>query len=158
MTKTAPERICDTCGLPDPARNPYCFCKQEKAMTDAEYQELHSEWTATMTDNANALPIQDAVAELRGLTTCRCDAAYKDRGLHDPACECDSADAVEAVASRIDALEKALRGLVDAGRRYRDFALDHAQHDEVMPKTITVESKRLELAVADARAALGEGE
>lgn len=66
-----------------------------------------------MTDNANALPIQDAVAELRDLVSCRCNDAYTGRGLHDPDCQCDSKDAVKAVTDRIDALEKALREIRD---------------------------------------------
>jgi len=38
--------------------------------------------------------IEDALAELGGLVRCRCSPAYKNRGLQDPDCDCDSADAV----------------------------------------------------------------
>ena len=37
---------------------------------------------------------EDALAELEDLVRCRCSPAYKNRGLHDPDCDCDSADSV----------------------------------------------------------------
>ena len=49
-----------------------------------------------------------AMAELQDVVRCRCDEAYRDRGLKDPYCECDSADAVKVVASRIKALDAKL--------------------------------------------------
>jgi hypothetical protein len=49
-------------------------------------------------------PVKQALAELQDLVRCRCHEAYKGRGLHDPDCDCDSADAVKAVADRIEAL------------------------------------------------------
>jgi hypothetical protein len=55
------------------------------------------------------------MAELQEVVRCRCDEAYRDRGLKDPQCECDSADAVKVVADRIEALtaklEHAKKGL-----------------------------------------------
>jgi hypothetical protein len=45
-----------------------------------------------------------AIAELQEVVRCRCDEAYRDRGLKDPHCECDSAEAVKVVARRIKAL------------------------------------------------------
>lgn len=45
-----------------------------------------------------------AMAELQEVVRCRCDEAYRDRGLKDPHCECDSAEAVKVVADRIEAL------------------------------------------------------
>ena len=45
-----------------------------------------------------------AMAELQEVVRCRCDEAYRDRGLKDPHCECDSAEAVKVVANRIKAL------------------------------------------------------
>jgi len=105
--------------------------------------------------NANALPIQDAVAELRDLVSCRCNDAYTGRGLHDPDCQCDSKDAVKAVTDRIDALEKALEPFAfldpDNPDRttqefwemiYRDRVQDWYDYEDI----------------AAARAALGEGE
>lgn len=44
------------------------------------------------------LSIEQAIAEMRDLVRCRCHAAYKDRGLHDPDCNCDDAEAVEVLA------------------------------------------------------------
>ena len=44
------------------------------------------------------LSIEQAIAEMRDLVRCRCHPAYKDRGLHDPDCNCDSAEAVEVLA------------------------------------------------------------
>ena len=52
--------------------------------------------------------LTQAMAELQEVVRCRCDEAYRDRGLKDPHCECDSADAVKVVASRIEALEAKL--------------------------------------------------
>ena len=49
-----------------------------------------------------------AIAELQEVVRCRCDEAYRDRGLKDPHCECDSAEAVKVVASRIKALTEQL--------------------------------------------------
>jgi len=37
---------------------------------------------------------EDAYAELEDLVRCRCSPAYKDRGIQDPDCDCDSAVAV----------------------------------------------------------------
>jgi hypothetical protein len=34
----------------------------------------------------------EALANLRELTTCRCIPAFKDRGMHDPECNCDYAE------------------------------------------------------------------
>ena len=59
--------------------------------------------------------LKQAMAELQEVVRCRCDEAYRDRGLHDPQCECDSAEAVKIVARRIEDLEaklaKAVEGL-----------------------------------------------
>lgn len=49
--------------------------------------------------------VEQAVAEIQDLVRCRCMPAYKDRGLHDPDCDCDSADAVAIVAARVAELE-----------------------------------------------------
>ncbi|CAB4166742.1 hypothetical protein UFOVP845_49 [uncultured Caudovirales phage] len=49
-----------------------------------------------------------AMAELQEVVRCRCDEAYRDRGLKDPQCECDSAEAVKVVADRIEALTEQL--------------------------------------------------
>lgn len=49
-----------------------------------------------------------AIAELQEVVRCRCDEAYRDRGLKDPHCECDSAEAVKIVANRIKALTEQL--------------------------------------------------
>ena len=52
-----------------------------------------------MTDD----PVEQALAELHDLVRCRCHPAYTGRGLHDPDCECDSAEAVTIVADHIEA-------------------------------------------------------
>ena len=51
------------------------------------------------------LSIEQAIAELRDLVRCRCHPAYKDRGLHDPDCNCDSAEAVEVLANALTAVQ-----------------------------------------------------
>lgn len=50
--------------------------------------------------------LKQALAELGDVVRCRCDEAYRDRGLHDPQCQCDSMDAVRVVIARIDWLER----------------------------------------------------
>lgn len=52
--------------------------------------------------------LTQAIAELQEVVRCRCDEAYRDRGLKDPQCECDSAEAVKIVARRIEALTEQL--------------------------------------------------
>jgi hypothetical protein len=63
-------------------------------------------------------PVKQSIAELQDLVRCRCHPAYTGRGLHDPDCECDSAEAVQVVADRIEELQaklaKALDGLHEA--------------------------------------------
>jgi hypothetical protein len=59
--------------------------------------------------------LTQAIAELQEVVRCYCDEAFRDRGLQDPQCQCDSAEAVKVVASRIEALTaklaKAVEGL-----------------------------------------------
>lgn len=62
--------------------------------------------------------VKQSIAELQDLVRCQCDEAYKDRGLHDPTCCCDYAEAVKVVADRIEELEAQVRAadaLADAG-------------------------------------------
>jgi len=47
----------------------------------------------------------EALEELKSMTVCRCDEAYTGRGLHDPDCQCDYADAVKIVADYVSTLE-----------------------------------------------------
>ena len=50
--------------------------------------------------------VKQSIAELQDIVRCRCHPAYKDRGMHDPDCECDSADAVQVVIDYIAELEE----------------------------------------------------
>jgi hypothetical protein len=50
--------------------------------------------------------VKQSLAELQDLVRCRCHPAYKDRGMHDPDCDCDSADAVQVVIDYITELEE----------------------------------------------------
>ena len=52
--------------------------------------------------------VRQSIAELQDIVRCRCHPAYRDRGMQDPNCECDSADAVQIVADRIEELETKL--------------------------------------------------
>jgi hypothetical protein len=54
-----------------------------------------------MTDD----PVKQALAELGDVVRCQCHPAFKDRGLKDPQCQCDSADALKVVTDRMEALE-----------------------------------------------------
>ena len=49
--------------------------------------------------------VKQALAELGDVVRCRCHEAYTGRGMHDPDCQCDSADAVKAVSEEIAALQ-----------------------------------------------------
>ena len=51
-----------------------------------------------MSDRKWYLSIEQAIDELRDLVRCRCHPGFTDRGLHDPDCNCDSAEAVEVIA------------------------------------------------------------
>jgi DNA repair exonuclease SbcCD ATPase subunit len=55
--------------------------------------------------------VKQALAELQDDVRCRCHPAYKDRGLHDPDCNCDSAGAVQVVTDRIQELEAKLQDM-----------------------------------------------
>ena len=53
----------------------------------------------------------EALEELKIMTNCRCDEAFKDRGLHDPDCQCDYADEVKIVADYVASLEGRLASI-----------------------------------------------
>jgi hypothetical protein len=55
--------------------------------------------------------VKQSIAELQDLVRCRCHPVYKDLGMHDPDCDCDSADAVQVVADRIEELEAKLEAV-----------------------------------------------
>lgn len=65
-----------------------------------------------------------AMAELQEVVRCRCDEAYRDRGLKDPHCECDSAEAVKVVAIRIKALTAKLAKTAKVALAYEDWVTD----------------------------------
>jgi hypothetical protein len=71
-----------------------------------------------------------AIAELREVVRCRCNEAYRDRGLKDPHCECDSADAVKVVADRIKALTEQLTAARDDAKEAEAYA-DELEKDQV---------------------------
>ena len=58
--------------------------------------------------------VKQYIAELQDLVRCRCHDAYKGRGLHDPTCCCDYAEALKVVSDRIEELEAENRLLRDA--------------------------------------------
>ena len=51
------------------------------------------------------LSIEQAIAEVRDLVRCRCHPAFTERKLHDPDCNCDSAEAVEVLANALPAVQ-----------------------------------------------------
>lgn len=96
-----------------------------------------------MTDD----PVKQALAELSDLVRCRCHEAYKGRGLQDPQCMCDSADAVKVVTDRIEEADVIYSemhiALTDAEDRIEELerqlktvldreAATHARHDAKM--------------------------
>jgi hypothetical protein len=42
------------------------------------------------------------IAALQEMVKCRCNPAYKDRGLHDPNCQCDYASEVQVIVDFIE--------------------------------------------------------
>jgi hypothetical protein len=53
--------------------------------------------------------VKQSIAELQDLVRCRCHPAYTGRGIHASDCECDSAEAVQVVADRIEELDDIIR-------------------------------------------------
>jgi len=45
---------------------------------------------------------QQAIEELRSLTTCRCHAAWTDRGLHEATCMAEYRAEVDVLAALVD--------------------------------------------------------
>lgn len=62
----------------------------------------------------NADAVEQSLLELQDIVRCRCHPAYTGRGLRDPACECDSAEAVKIVVERIEELQAKLAKAVGA--------------------------------------------
>jgi hypothetical protein len=67
--------------------------------------------------------VKQSIAELQDIVRCRCHPAYKELVMQDPDCECDSADAVQVVADRIEELEAKLERISEewAGAVYGDL-------------------------------------
>jgi hypothetical protein len=76
-----------------------------KRLRDFDPHNMH-EWEAVDLAAARIEKLEEALAELSDMVRCRCDEAYRDRGLHDPQCQCDSMDAVRVVIARIEWLER----------------------------------------------------
>jgi len=96
--------------------------------------------------------VAQALAELRDLTRCRCHPAYRDRGLHDPACNCDSTDAVEALAARLAEVEAERDALETAREMLGGFwAKDNARAEAA-----EAEVARLRTAAGAAGVLLGD--
>jgi len=55
--------------------------------------------------------VKQAIAELQDLTYCRCSFDFMQRGIKDPACEHDSAEALQVVTDRIQELEAKLQDM-----------------------------------------------
>lgn len=91
--------------------------------------------------------VKQSIAELQDLVRCRCRDAYKVRGLHDPGCECDSADAVQVVADRIEELEADLRKMA------LDYLAAQGQASENFQMYVDANEARI-----DAEAKLSESE
>lgn len=49
--------------------------------------------------------VRDALDEMDDITRCRCHPGFKDRGLQDPDCHCDSAEAVAVLRAALTAQE-----------------------------------------------------
>lgn len=101
--------------------------------------------------------LEQALAELDDVVRCRCDEAFRDRGLQDPQCNCDSMDAVRVVLARIEWLER--ERVLDAKLLADTQAL--LEKAEVLMREAADRIQQLERekreAALDALAAIGEG-
>ena len=97
--------------------------------------------------------VKQSIAELQDLVRCRCHDAYKDRGLHDPDCHCDSAEAPKVVAERIEELESKLATC----KKYRDA---YAECDRIATQAVRDLEVKLAKAVEgfEELARLGNGD
>lgn len=57
--------------------------------------------------------VKQSIAELQDLVRCRCHDAYKGRGLHDPTCCCDYAEALKMLEDHIKELETRLKKAIE---------------------------------------------
>jgi hypothetical protein len=73
------------------------------------------------------IEVDQAIAELQEMVKCRCDPAYKDRGLHDPDCQCDYASEVQVIVDYIEQLNAKLAKAVDALDIARVHVANNAQ-------------------------------
>lgn len=105
-------------------------------------------------------PVKQALAELGDVVRCRCHEAFRDRGLQDPQCQCDSMDAVRVVIARIEWLER--ERVLDAKLLADTQALLDTALEAVIDAKLVAEAKLAEVeAERDATtrllAAAGDG-
>lgn len=93
--------------------------------------------------------VKNALAELQDDVRCRCHPAYKDRGLHDPDCNCDSAGAVQVVTGRIEELE------VRLAEAKRHLGMQVLYTDQQQSRAQAAEAKLQDMAL-DCLAAQGQ--
>jgi hypothetical protein len=74
--------------------------------------------------------LTQAMAELQEVVRCHCDEAFRDRGLQDPQCQCDSAEAVKIVANRIKDLTAKLAKAVDLAFEECPFRAGTPKYDK----------------------------
>ena len=98
--------------------------------------------------------LTQAIAELQEVVRCRCHEAYRDRGLKDPHCECDSAEAVKVVARHIKAITEQLA----AARQDAEEAEAYAEELEKELGTCRMAQAVMDNTVADLEAKLAECE
>jgi hypothetical protein len=86
--------------------------------------------------------VKQCIAELQDIVRCRCHPAYTGRGIHASDCECDSAEAVQVVADRIEELEADLRKMA------LDYLAAEGQAAEAYQAQLEAEAKLANLAHA----------
>ncbi len=104
--------------------------------------------------------LKQALAELGDVVRCCCHEAFRDRGLQDPQCNCDSMDAVRVVIARIEWLER--ERVLDAKLLADTQALLDTALEAVIDAKLVAEAKLAEVeAERDATtrllAAAGDG-
>lgn len=100
---------------------------------------------------------ESLIAELRDLVTCRCSADYTKRGLRDPACNCDTAPALDALAARLAECEANLaQAIADllAERAAKTIIGQSYESERTAREAAEADARRLAFALVEYRQAM----
>ena len=90
--------------------------------------------------------VLNAIEALLHLSSCRCHPGFKDRGLHDPNCDCDYKEDVDVVVNYINQLTEMKKVVEWIASDYVELSHDKVrwQRDEYIKKCKEVAQKHLE--------------